>query len=73
MVFRLFLSAQDGWIRLDGVLRLGGNARVKFVDGIREEDDASLGSYTKFGSNSILNGKRLKTNNRGKTKKIPLQ
>jgi len=46
---------------------------VKFVDGIREEDDASLGSYTKFGSNSILNGKRLKTNNRGKTKKIPLQ
>ena len=44
---------------------------VKFVDGIREEDDASLGSYTKFGSNSILNGKRLKTNNRGKTKKYP--
>ena len=44
---------------------------VKFVDGIREEDDTSLGSYTKFGSNSKLNGKRLKTNNRGKTKKYP--
>jgi len=27
---------------------------VKFVDGIREEDDVSLGSYTKFDSNSKL-------------------
>ena len=48
-VFRLFLSAQDGWRRLDGVPRLTEVMEgVKFVDGIREEEDASLGSYTKF-------------------------
>ncbi len=49
MVFRLFLSAQDGWRRLDGVPRLTEVMQgVKFVDGIREEEDASLGSYTQF-------------------------
>ncbi len=54
MVFRLFLSTQDGWRRLDGVPRLTEVMEgVKFVDGIREEEGASLGSYTKFAYVSI--------------------
>jgi len=53
MVFRLFLSAERRWRRLDGVPRLTEVMEgVKFVDGIREEEDTSLGSYTKFDSNS---------------------
>jgi hypothetical protein len=49
MVFRLFLSAQDTMEKI----RWSSPSRevmegVKFVDGIREEEDASLGSYTKF-------------------------
>ena len=49
MVFRLFLSTERRWRRLDGVPRLTEVMEgVKFVDGIREEDDASLGSYTQF-------------------------
>jgi len=42
MVFRLFLSAERRWRRLDGVPRLTEVMEgVKFVDGIREEEDAA--------------------------------
>ncbi len=41
MVFRLFLSAERRWRKLDGVPRLVEVMQgVKFVDGIREEDAA---------------------------------
>ncbi len=53
MVFRLFLSAERRWRRLDGVPRPEVMEGVKFVDGIREEEGASLGSYTKFAYVSI--------------------
>jgi len=60
MVFRLFLSAERRWRRLDGVPRLAEVMQgVKFVDGIREEEDASLGSYTKVDSNSEESAIRL--------------
>ena len=42
MVFRLFLSAERRWRKLDGVPRLAEVMQgVKFVDGIREEEDAA--------------------------------
>jgi len=42
MVFRLFLSAERRWRRLDGVSRLTEVMQgVKFVDGIREEENAA--------------------------------
>lgn len=54
-VFKVLCLETQRWKRLDGVPRLAEVVQgVKFVDEIREEEDASLGSYTKVDSNSAI-------------------